>query len=85
MRPVEPPDDIEGARVTLKGNGDDVGDLRIVTADGNTVTSAWQIEPEERAALLNGAPLLIDTMTFGYAFQPMHPYVPAADDVEASL
>lgn len=52
------PGAIEGANITLKGDGKEVQDLLAVHVDG-TFVSAWFPTPDELAALARGQPVYL--------------------------
>jgi len=59
---------IEGANCTMKGNGADIRDLRVLRGEDGFV-SAWLPTPEEVAAIVRGAPVYL------FIFGDVHPPV----------
>lgn len=72
MKPVVPPVGHEGSRFFEIGLGQSQYDILPGYVDGaGLVMSEWELEPEERAALLAGGRIRLWTSTFNVPLQPV--------------
>lgn len=70
MRPVAPPEEMGGTAVVFAKDQPEYLQLPART-DGQCVVTMWELTAVERAAVLAGAPILLQVVTFGSPLQPV--------------
>lgn len=70
MRPIPPPEEMGGTAVVFAKDQPEYLQLP-ARSDGTTVVTTWQLTAVERAAVLAGAPIILQITTFGRPLQPI--------------
>ncbi|KKN39260.1 hypothetical protein LCGC14_0745430 [marine sediment metagenome] len=71
MEPVEPTD-APGRKVVFAAEQADYLPLVAHFTDGGTVLTRWRPNENERRAIMDGACIDLEVMTFGQPLQPLH-------------
>ncbi len=79
MRPVPPAEYFGGSPVIIAEHQPGVLALP-ARVDETTVITTWELTAVEKAALLAGAPLVLQVMTFGSPLQPVMLYVQGVEE-----
>lgn len=79
MRPIKPPESYGGVEVTFAKDQPEYLQMPART-DGQTVVTTWELTAVERAAILAGAPLVLQICTFGQPLQPLSLYVQGIEE-----
>lgn len=70
MRPIAPPEAMGGVPVVFAKDQPEYLQLPART-DGVSVVTVWELTATERAAVLAGAPIILQLTTFGRPLQPV--------------
>lgn len=71
MKPIEVTG-IDGRSITYGANQSEYEPLPAVVQSDGTIWTRWQLSPEERRAILDGAAIELSVMTFGQPIQPLY-------------
>lgn len=79
MRPTPPPESFGGTLVIFAEYQPEYLQLPART-DGQTVVTTWELTAVERAAVLAGAPIVLQVTTAGQSLQPVMLYVQGVEE-----